>query len=60
MLPILLYCTDPFGRPMLGPPRAGPNTEEFLRTAYHDISLVISEIREFWMPQRVRGANSQR
>ncbi|MDQ2765023.1 MAG: UPF0149 family protein [Pseudomonadota bacterium] len=60
MLPILLYCTDPFGRPMLGPSRDGPDTEEFLRTAYHDISRVIPEIREFWMPQRVRDANSQR
>jgi len=54
MLPILLYCTDPLGRPILGPPREGPETEEFLRTAYHDIPLVIPAIRDFWMPQRLK------
>ena len=60
MLPILLYCVDPSGRPMLGPPREGPETEEFLRTAYQDIPLVVPAIREFWMPERVREANGQR
>jgi uncharacterized protein len=59
MLPILLYCVDPSGRPMLGPPREGPETEEFLRTAYQDIPLVVPAIREFWMPERVREANGQ-
>jgi uncharacterized protein len=56
MLPILLYCTDPLGRPMLGPPREGPETQEFLRTAYQDIPLVIPAIRDYWMPQRVKQA----
>jgi uncharacterized protein len=60
MLPILLYCVDPSGRPILGPPREGPETEEFLRTAYQDIPLVVPAIREFWMPERVREANDQR
>lgn len=59
MLPILLYCTDPLGQPTLGPPREGPETEQFLRTAYHDIPLVIPAIREFWMPQRVKQAGRQ-
>lgn len=54
MLPILLYCIDPLGRPMLGPPREGPETEQFLRTAYHDIPLAIPAIRDFWMPQRLK------
>ena len=54
LLPILLYCNDPLGRPMLGPPREGPETEEFLRTAFHDIPLVIPAIRDFWMPQRLK------
>ena len=53
LLPILLYCTDPLGQPMLGPPREGPETEEFLRTAYHDIPPVIRAIRDYWMPHRV-------
>jgi uncharacterized protein len=59
MLPILLYCVDPLGRPMLGPPRQGAETEAFLRSAHHDIPLVIHEIREFWMPQRAREASRQ-
>jgi uncharacterized protein len=56
LLPILLHCTDPFGRPMLGPPREGRQTEELLRNAYHDIPPVIAAIREFCMPQRVHNA----
>jgi Uncharacterised protein family (UPF0149) len=60
LLPILLYCVDPSGQPMLGPPREGPEKEEFIRTAYHDIPLVIPAIRNFFMPKRVREANSQR
>lgn len=59
MLPILLHCIDASGQPMLGPPRKGPETEAFLRSAYHDIPLVIPEIRAFWMPQRVREARGQ-
>ena len=57
LLPILLYCTDPLGEPMLGPPRKGPETEEFLRTAYRDIPIVIPAIRDFWMPQRIKQAD---
>jgi uncharacterized protein len=41
MLPILLYCVDPSGHPMVGPPREGPESEEFLRTAYQDIPIVV-------------------
>jgi uncharacterized protein len=59
LLPILLYTTDPLGRPTLGPPRKGPKTEEFLRTAYHDIPMVIPAIRDFWMPQRLKQADNQ-
>lgn len=59
LLPILLHCTDGAGRPLLGPTRPGPEGEAFLRTAYHDIPIVVPAIREFWMPQRVREANTQ-
>jgi uncharacterized protein len=59
LLPILLYYIDPLGRPMLGPPRQGAKTEAFLRSTHHDIPLVVHEIREFWMPQRVREVNHQ-
>jgi uncharacterized protein len=55
LLPILLHCTDSTGRPVLGPVRQGPEGQEFLRTAYHDIPLVIPAIREFWMPQRAQS-----
>jgi uncharacterized protein len=33
LLPILFHCVDDQGRPMLGPPRKGPETEQFSRTA---------------------------
>jgi uncharacterized protein len=55
LLPILLHCTDSAGRPVLGPVRPGLEGQEFLRTAYHDIPLVIPAIREFWMPQRAQS-----
>ena len=55
LLPILLHCTDNAGRPLLGPVRPGPKGQEFLRTAYHDIPLVVPAIREFWMPERARS-----
>ena len=54
MLPILLHCVDALGGPMLEPPREGPETHEYIRTAYHDIPIVIPAIREFWMPQRLK------
>jgi uncharacterized protein len=52
LLPILLHCTDELGRPYLGPPRPGPDTAAFLKNAYHDIPLVVPEIREFYMEER--------
>jgi uncharacterized protein len=55
LLPILVHCTDSAGRPLLGPVRSGPEGQQFLRTAYHNIPLVVPAIREFWMPQRARG-----
>jgi uncharacterized protein len=59
LLPILLYTTDPLGRPTLGPPREGPEAEEFLRTTYQDIPRLIPAIRDFWMPQRLKQADRQ-
>ncbi|WGR96241.1 UPF0149 family protein [Bradyrhizobium sp. ISRA443] len=35
LLPILLQCVDDQERPLLGPPRKGRETEEFLRNARH-------------------------
>jgi uncharacterized protein len=55
LLSILLHCTDAAGRPLRGPVWPGPEGEEFLRTAYHDIARVVPVIRESWMPDRARS-----
>jgi uncharacterized protein len=55
MLPIMLYCADQIGAPM-DPEPNGINTKDYLKTAYHDIPLVIPTIREYWMPQRAAEA----
>lgn len=55
MLPIMLYCADQIGAPM-DPEPNGINTKDYLKTAYHDIPLVIPAIREYWMPQRAAEA----
>jgi hypothetical protein len=41
LLPILLHCVDDQERPLLGPPRKGRETEEFLRNAHADIPNVV-------------------
>jgi uncharacterized protein len=52
LLPILLYCKDSKGQPMLGPPREGPQTERFLSQAYTDIPPVVAAMREYFQEQR--------
>ena len=54
LLPILFHCVDDQGRPMLGPPKQGPDTEQFRRTAYRDIPAVVEEMRQYWMPTRFK------
>ncbi|MET3598055.1 yecA family protein [Mesorhizobium shonense] len=47
LLPILIYCVDKKGRPVLGKPRPGPDTAHFIEhEAYKDIALVIPALRE--------------
>lgn len=47
LLPVLIYCTDKKGRPVLGPPRPGPETEAFLEhEAHRDIAVVVAAIRD--------------
>ncbi len=48
MLPVLIHCVDAHGRPLLGPPRKGPETEAFLKQAYTDIPACIAGIREHY------------
>jgi uncharacterized protein len=52
LLPILLHCLDDRGRPMLGPPKEGRETEEFLHNAHTDIPIVVEAMRQYWMPTR--------
>jgi uncharacterized protein len=54
LLPILFHCVDDQGRPMLGPPKNGPETEQFSRIAYKDIPAVVEEMRQYWMPTRFK------
>jgi len=56
LLPILLHCVDDHGRPLLGPPRKGPQTEAFLRDAHTDIPAVVEAMRQYWMPIRYARA----
>lgn len=47
LLPILIYCVDKKGRPVLGKPKPGPETAHFIKhEAYKDIALVIPALRE--------------
>jgi uncharacterized protein len=52
LLPILLHCRDDQARPLLGPPRNGRKTEDFLHNAYLDIPAVVEALRQHWMPIR--------
>ena len=56
LLPILLHCRDDQGRPLLGPPRSGRETKDFLRNAYADIPAVVEALRQYWMPIRFARA----
>ncbi len=48
MLPILLHCKTSAGQPMLGPPRAGLQTQLFLKQAYTDIPMCVQAIRQHY------------
>ncbi len=52
LLPILQHCADEPGRPYLGLPRLEPDTAAFLENAYHDIPLIVPEIKETYMEER--------
>jgi uncharacterized protein len=56
LLPILLHCRDDQGRPLLGPPRNGRETRNFLRNAHADIPVVVEAMRQYWMPIRYARA----
>lgn len=53
LLPILTYCVDTKGLPVLGKPRPGLETDRFLENeAYLDIALVVPAIKELHDPMR--------
>lgn len=56
LLPILAYCLDKKGAPVLGKPRSGPVTAHFFENeAYLDIPLVVPAIKELHDPLRQAG-----
>jgi len=51
LLPIFIYCKDKKGRPVLGPPRPGPETAAFIEhEAHQDIAPVVAAIRQPHQP----------
>ena len=52
LLPILFYCIDATGRPLLDAQRRGPNTPSSTREAWRDIPTAVEALRQFWMPTR--------
>lgn len=52
LLPILLHCRDDQTRPLLGSPRSGLETADFLRNAFLDIPAAVEALRLYWMPIR--------
>jgi uncharacterized protein len=54
LLPILVHCVDDQRRPLLGPPRQGPDGKAFMRKAYTDIPALVEAMRQYWMPIRYR------
>jgi yecA family protein len=49
LLPILIYCVDDNGHPVLGPPRPGPETASFIEHEAHlDIAPVLCAIRDHY------------
>lgn len=55
LLPILLYCVDEDGRPILNQPLRAPASSPS-RNAWSDIPAVVEAMRQFWMPTRFRRA----
>jgi uncharacterized protein len=56
LLPILLHCRDDQGHPLLGPPRSGRETRDFLHNDCLDISAAVEALRQYWMPIRYARA----
>jgi uncharacterized protein len=54
LLPILFHCLDDQGRSMLGPSKQGADADQFRRTAYNHIPVAVEEMRQYWVPTRLK------
>lgn len=52
LLPIMLHSADELAFPFGTLPQA-TDAKSYLKTAYHDIPIVVPAIRDFWMPNRL-------
>jgi len=57
LLPILLHYVDDQGRPLLGPPRTGPQTQPKPQATYKDIPASVEAMRQYWMPTRFKAGS---
>ena len=56
LLPILFYCVDNAGCPLLHS-NDNPPSPAFVREAWRDIPLVVEAMRQYWMPTRYARAS---
>ncbi len=52
LLPILIHCVDPSGRPVLDHHRRRLATPSSAQEAWRDIPTVVEATRQLWMPSR--------
>jgi uncharacterized protein len=52
LLPIMLHSADQLAFPFGKLPQT-LDAQSYLKTAYHDIPIVVPSIRDFWMPNRL-------
>ena len=52
LLPILVHCVDPSGRPVLDDHRRRLAAPSFAQEAWRNIPAAVEAMRQFWMPSR--------
>jgi uncharacterized protein len=53
LLPIMLYCVDDQGRPLV-PTSDGTKAKRLRHRVHADIPVIVEGIRQYWMPTRYR------
>jgi uncharacterized protein len=56
LAPILSYCVDEAGRPVLYPERSGLTLS---REAWREIAPAVEAMRQYWMPSRFSRTRAQ-